>query len=239
MGRTQREREKETVIIIGLPLSLLFFFISGDNVVLYSMLHVPPLCNTPTVFFCKFYYWEVGKGERPKLFSNFSLEKCYRETLNKKKRCDNNDLIWIILPGTVSSSFSNGAWEKKLPADWDESDTIDWLFTVANKLGIPCEYFASFSHLRGNEQKRMEIFKKNSDFQSTIKKNYFLYRSQFSGNEQGRFPIKVSQSRPQILRGFQAARPSDSNPTTATTQSGHHRKQRNWSLGSAKYVDDK
>ena len=124
-------------------------------------------------FFCKFYYWEVGKGERPKLFSNFSLEKCYRETLNKKKRCDNNDLIWIILPGTVSSSFSNGAWEKKLPADWDESDTIDWLFTVANKLGIPCEYFASFSHLRGNEQKRMEIFKKNSDFQSTIKKKLF------------------------------------------------------------------
>jgi hypothetical protein len=76
------------------------------------------------------------------------------------------------LPGTVSSSFSNGAWEKKLPADWDESDTIDWLFTVANKLGIPCEYFASFSHLRGNEQKRMEIKKKKkkkSDFHSTLK----------------------------------------------------------------------
>lgn len=36
-----------------------------------------------------------------------------------------------------------------MPADWDESDTIDWLFTVANKLGIPCEYFASFGHLTG------------------------------------------------------------------------------------------
>ena len=139
------------------------------------MLHVPPLCNTPTVFFCKFYYWEVGKGERPKLFSNFSLEKCYRETLNKKKSCDNNDLIWIILPGTVSSSFSNGAWEKKLPADWDESDTIDWLFTVANKLGIPCEYFASFSHLRGNEQKRMEIFKKKFWFSVNNKKKTIFY----------------------------------------------------------------
>ena len=59
-----------------------------------------------------------------------------------------NKFFWIFV--TVSSGFSSGgSWEKKLPADWDESDTIDWLFTVANKLGIPCEYFASFGHLRG------------------------------------------------------------------------------------------
>ena len=36
-----------------------------------------------------------------------------------------------------------------MPAEWTESDTIDWLFNVAGKLGIPCEYFASSNPIRG------------------------------------------------------------------------------------------
>lgn len=65
--------------------------------------------------------------------------------------------IYYLLPFQVSgsSSYSNGSWEKKMPANWDESDTIDWLFTVASKLGIPCEYFASFGHLKGQFQSKL------------------------------------------------------------------------------------
>lgn len=41
-------------------------------------------------------------------------------------------------------SASDGGWQKKSPADWDESDTIDWLFEVARKRDdIPSEIILS------------------------------------------------------------------------------------------------
>lgn len=45
----------------------------------------------------------------------------------------------------VSNTNYGNTWEKKLPADWDENDTVDFLYSLRNKLGIPCEYFASFN----------------------------------------------------------------------------------------------
>lgn len=81
---------------------------------------------------------------------------------NNTNSMNNNSTTSHKTIPVFSSSFSNGAWEKKLPADWDESDTIDWLFTVANKLGIPCEYFASFGHLTGSNLLEMN----KDDFQS-------------------------------------------------------------------------
>lgn len=48
-----------------------------------------------------------------------------------------------------------GTWEKKLPPDWDENDTTDWIFDLARKLGIPCEYFASCGTSLTGEQGSM------------------------------------------------------------------------------------
>jgi len=52
----------------------------------------------------------------------------------------------------VGISATDGGWQKKLPADWDENDTIDWLFEVARKRDdIPSEIILSgrYSSLTG------------------------------------------------------------------------------------------
>ena len=45
---------------------------------------------------------------------------------------------------SVESNGNESGWQKKLPLDWDENDTIDWLFEVARKRDdIPGEIILS------------------------------------------------------------------------------------------------
>lgn len=66
-----------------------------------------------------------------------------------------------------------------MPAEWTESDTIDWLFNVAGKLGIPCEYFASSNPIRGMDYSGKKQF---TPILNNICVLSCLFRNEFVGS---------------------------------------------------------